>query len=144
MPIYFGPNPNGSALSVRPFEPYKGSVTDLADLTDRTRPPAVVLTGGDPTERLLIVQRVGAENRLVMMPPSSGDYLFLGPTSYNVPMLVLWSIVPNVQYFWLLDAVNQNQIIPDTHLGLVMLYGLMQVGVFLSLAVVLFQRREVG
>lgn len=144
MPIYFGPNPNGSALSVRPFEPYNGSVTALSELTDRTRPPAVVLTGGDPAERLLIAQRVGAEDRLVLSPPTSGDYLFLGPTKYNVPMLVLWSIVPNVQYFWLLDAVNQSQIIPDSHLGLVMLYGLMQVGVFLSLAVVLFQRREVG
>jgi hypothetical protein len=143
-PLYFGPNPNGMGLSVAPFTPFDGKVTELADLSDRTRPPAVVVKSTDPAERLLVVQRVGADRPLVRKPPTSGDYVFLTPTKVNPPVFVLWSVIPNVQYFWLLDAINQNQRIPASHVVLVSLYGAAQIGVFLCLAVALFQRREVG
>lgn len=143
-PIYFGPNPNGMGLSVPAFEPFDGRVTELSDLSDRSRPPAVVVKSTDPTERLLIIQRVGADRPLVKKPPQPGDYIFLTPTRINPPALVVWSIIPNVQYFWLLDAINQNQLIPASHVALVAMYGAAQIGVFLCLAVVLFQRREVG
>jgi uncharacterized membrane protein YidH (DUF202 family) len=49
-----------------------------------------------------------------------------------------------MQSFWLLDAITQNQPIPLTHVLLVYAYGLCQIVVFLSLAVILFQGRDVG
>jgi hypothetical protein len=52
--------------------------------------------------------------------------------------------VPNLQFFWLLDAVSQNQPVPLSHLVLVLMYAAVQIGAFLSLAVMLFQNRDVG
>jgi len=144
LPFYYGPNPNGFDLAVPPFEPYKGSLTELGELGDRTLPPALVITGSLGTGKSLKVQRVGADRPLVHRAPMAGDYVFLAPTRYNFLALAAWAAVPNVQFFWLVDAISQDQPVPGRHLGLVVLYGSCQVGVFLSLAVVLFQRREVG
>ena len=58
--------------------------------------------------------------------------------------MAAWGIVPNIQYFWLVDAVTQNQPVPRSHVAMLGLYAAAQVGIFLSLAVVLFQRRQVG
>jgi hypothetical protein len=52
--------------------------------------------------------------------------------------------IPNMQMFWLSDAVMQNQKIPASHMLLLTGYAACLIGVFLSLAVVLFQKREVG
>jgi hypothetical protein len=49
-----------------------------------------------------------------------------------------------MHYFWLLDAVSQNQPVPVGYLGTAALYACLQIGAFLSLAVVLFQKRDVG
>jgi hypothetical protein len=53
-------------------------------------------------------------------------------------------VVPNPQYFWLLDPISQGRRVPIEYVGLVGLYSLSQIGAFLSLAVVLFQRRDLG
>ena len=53
----------------------------------------------------------------------------------------LWPMGP---WFWLLDAVSQNRTIPPSHVARIGVYSLMQIGAFLSLAVILFQRRDVG
>ena len=58
--------------------------------------------------------------------------------------LPLWSALPNFQYFWLVDAVSQNQKIPPLHVGFVAIYAACMIGALLSLAVALFQTREVG
>ena len=55
-----------------------------------------------------------------------------------------YAIVPNFQKFWFSDAVTQGHVIPLPLLGQVLLYGLCYILVALCLAVVLFQRREVG
>jgi ABC-2 type transport system permease protein len=57
--------------------------------------------------------------------------------------LVYW-IVPNVEFFWQSEALAQGHTVPLSHLGLVSLYSLLQIGAMLCLAITLFQSREVG
>jgi ABC-type transport system involved in multi-copper enzyme maturation permease subunit len=57
---------------------------------------------------------------------------------------VCYALIPNFQVFWLSDAVQQQQEIPVSYVTLSAAYGLLMVAATLSLAVVLFQRREVG
>lgn len=60
---------------------------------------------------------------------------------------LLWPLyvaVPNLQFFWLADALTQGHPIPGGHFGTVTLYAACVVGGILSLAVLLFQRRDVG
>lgn len=56
----------------------------------------------------------------------------------------LYAIVPNFQVLWLSDALTQDHMIPRDYVGLSIVYGLLQVGIALAIAVFLFQRREVG
>jgi hypothetical protein len=55
-----------------------------------------------------------------------------------------YAIVPNFQVLWLSDALTQGHRVSVFHVGLTTFYGVMYVGVALSVAIVLFQRREVG
>ena len=55
-----------------------------------------------------------------------------------------WGTAPNLQFFWLVDAVTQAHPIPPRYVGLVALYSLAQVTGLLALAVILFQKRDVG
>jgi hypothetical protein len=144
LPFYFGPNPNGFGLAVPAFEPFKGSLTELSELGNRDLPPALVIVGSQGSGKILRVQRVGADRPLLSRPPQAGDYVFLAPTRFRPVFLAAWTLIPNIQFFWLIDAVSQDQPIPGSHILLVGLYGICQIGVFLSLAVMLFQRREVG
>ena len=57
---------------------------------------------------------------------------------------VAHAIVPNFQVFWLTDAVNQGHTIPAGYIGTTLAYGALLVVAALSIAVILFQRREVG
>jgi len=53
-------------------------------------------------------------------------------------------VVPNFQVFWLVDALTQRSPIPFDYMATVIPYGLLQTGAVLAIALVLFQRREVG
>ena len=55
-----------------------------------------------------------------------------------------YAIVPNFQVFWLADAITQDADIPFEYLAWTVPYGLVLIVVALSMAVMLFQRREVG
>ncbi|MDF1868822.1 MAG: hypothetical protein P1U30_00400, partial [Phycisphaerales bacterium] len=70
--------------------------------------------------------------------------IFLTPTKTNAAPLIAWSVIPNMQSYWLIDAINKNQPVPASHIILVLLYSATQIIVFLALAVVLFQGRDVG
>lgn len=142
MPIYYGPNPSGFMLATKPFTPFAGDVNEISQLTDRTRPPAIVISQVDGRKVRLL--RVGADTPVAPRPPRPGDWLFIKPTAYQPVFLAAWLAIPNIQFFWLTDAVTQNQPIPPSHLGLLTMYAAAMIGVFLSLAVVLFQKREVG
>ena len=53
-------------------------------------------------------------------------------------------IVPNFQVFWLADAVNQDRMIPGSYIGSTILYGVLLIMAAVCLAIILFQKREVG
>lgn len=55
-----------------------------------------------------------------------------------------YSIVPNFQVLWLSDAVTQKHVIPVGYIATTTLYGACHIFAALSVAVLLFQRREVG
>ena len=141
-PVYYGEYPSGYALAVREFAPFMGDVSNPTALADRSKPGAVAVVSQQA--RKLTMVRTGREGDLVTRPPRAGDYLFVRATKYNGLAWASWALVPNVQSFWLLDAVSQAAPIPMAHVLMVALYALAQVGVFVSLAVVLFQTREVG
>jgi hypothetical protein len=55
-----------------------------------------------------------------------------------------YAILPNFETFWFSDALTQGHVIPLALLGKVILYGILYIVVALCVAVILFQRREVG
>ena len=52
--------------------------------------------------------------------------------------------VPNLQAFWMADALTQGATITVGYLGMASLYAALAGGALVSLAVLLFQRRDVG
>ncbi len=52
--------------------------------------------------------------------------------------------IPNMQFFWTADALTQGNAISWAHVGSVTLYAISIIVVLLSLAVALFQSRDVG
>jgi ABC-type transport system involved in multi-copper enzyme maturation permease subunit len=60
---------------------------------------------------------------------------------------ILWTaraIIPDFQVLWYSDAITQEHRIPLDFVGMTVLYGGLYIVVALSLAIILFQRREVG
>lgn len=142
MPFYFSPNPNGFPMSTKAFTPAEADYSKVSVLTDFQLPPALVIT--ETRGRNIVVKHVGADASLTRFPPMPDDYVFIRPTRINKAAWAAWGMVPNVQSFWLVDAITQDQPIPASHVGLIAFYSLAQIGVFLSIAVMLFQTREVG
>ena len=68
----------------------------------------------------------------------------LGMVAWAWLFKVAYSVVPNFQVFWLADAVTQEATIPGDYLAWTIPYGILFIVICLSLAVMLFQRREVG
>ena len=68
---------------------------------------------------------------------------FLGPAAagWAAPLA---AAVPNLQTFWMADALTQAAPITARYLGTASLYAACMVAAILSLAVLLFQRRDVG
>jgi ABC-2 type transport system permease protein len=137
--FYYGSSPSGIGIITPKFEPLDEALSPEKNVRPE---PALVIV--DIDDMRLSVQQVGRESVPLSRPPFPGDSIFLQPTTVHAAPLVVWSVVPNMQAFWLLDAVTQNQPIPGSHVVLVFFYGLCQVVVFLSLAVILFQGRDVG
>jgi len=137
--FYYGSSPSGVGLVTPNFEPYTSDKTPEKDVRPE---PALVITELD--DNRVVIQQIGKEVLPLSRPPLAGDSIFLTPTAIHSGPLVIWSIVPNMQSFWLLDAVTQNQPIPGSHVMLVFFYSLCQIVVFLSLAVLLFEGRDVG
>ncbi len=140
--IYYGPNPNGFDLQVPAFEPFKGNANDPEGLFLKDKPSALVVTTGNG--RRLTIRNLGGTAVQVERPPQADDYVFTEPTRVNPVALAAWGVVPNMQFFWLTDAVTQNRPVPAGHLARIAIYSLVQVIGFLSLAVILFQKRDVG
>ncbi|MFO0836310.1 MAG: ABC transporter permease [Phycisphaerales bacterium] len=141
--FYFGPSPNGAAMYVSEFAPFAGDLAKSESLLSSSAPSGVFITAL-PDDRTVIVRNLGASAQPVTKPPSPGDYAFREPTKIGPVALTLWAANPNMQCFWLLDAVTQNTRVPAAHLGLIAIYGVLEIAAFLSLGIVLFQGRDVG
>jgi hypothetical protein len=73
-----------------------------------------------------------------------GEY-FLSVGSSGGRLLAPFSaVVPNFQFFWPADALTQGHPIPLAHVGSVSLYATCLIAAALSLAIILFQSRDVG
>lgn len=140
--IYYGPSPQGLGMAVPEFKPYQGDPADESRLFADDTPSAVIVKNSD--RKSMTIQNIGAQSLAVTRPPTEGDYVFTKPTRVNVVALGAWAAVPNMHFFWLLDAVTQNREIPSSHITKLAIYSVLQIGAFLSLAVILFQRRDVG
>lgn len=55
-----------------------------------------------------------------------------------------YAVLPNMQFFWQADALTQGREITLAHCGTVTLYAAAMIAAYLSLAVILFQDRDVG
>jgi len=138
-PVYFSASPSGVGMITPKFEPLEPETPVIENTREA---PALVIS--DIQDNRIAIMQVGETALPISRPPLPADSLFRQPTiTHSVPLMV-WSLVPNMQSFWLLDAITQNQPIPISHVGLVFLYGTCQIVVFLSLAVILFQGRDVG
>jgi len=140
--FYYGPNPSGAGLSVPTFAPFTGAVDSGAGLLGPTIASAVIVTAVN--NATLTVRNIGDKPLDVERPPRAGDFVFLGPTHINRAAALVWAALPNLQHFWLLDAVSQNQKIPPSHVLTVAGYAALQIVAILSIAVLLFQKRDVG
>lgn len=141
MSIYFGGDPSGVGMEVPVHEPFTGNPLDSDDVRGGRFPPALVVreTGADNSFTLINVGGLA-----VSRPPQQGDYVFATPTRSNFAARTAWAIIPNIQSFWLTDAVTQGHKIPPSYVGQIAAYGACQIVALLGLAVMLFQRRDVG
>lgn len=121
-PVYYGASPNGFGLAVS------------------SSPPAVIVESYE--DRVLKVVR--AEQGRAERPPAKGDYVFLEPTRVHPLAASLHGVIPNMQHYWLSDAVSQNNPIPMSHMLMLAAYAALQIIAFLGLGVLLFQERDVG
>lgn len=149
-PFYYSLAPSGFPMLVSYFDAPDKRWSSPEGAFEASMPPALVITSVKGRE--LTVQRVGGLSSSnpaqawggKPRPPEAGDYAFNRWTQVNPWALAGWGLIPNMQGYWLVDAVTQNQKIPANHVGLLAVYALVQVTGFLALAVFLFQRREVG
>jgi ABC-type transport system involved in multi-copper enzyme maturation permease subunit len=143
--IYYGASPDGLALDVPNQRPFVGDPLDPNDYNRPGTPPNVVVREVEPpVEDVYHIKILNAGNMQTVRPPLEGEFLFTTPTTIYWPARVAWSIVPNLQFFWLVDAITQTHAIPPRYVLLTAAYSGVQVIGFVSLAVILFQRREVG
>jgi len=143
-PVFYGPDPSGIALAVPAQNPFSGDPTSDAEVIRRGTPPALVVRSVSRAGEKETYTIVNVGSLPVARPPREGDFVFTRPTRSNWVARTAWSIVPNIQTFWLVDAITQGHRIPLRYIALVVVYGAVQIVGFLALAVMLFQRRDVG
>jgi len=85
--------------------------------------------------------RLDAE--LAARPPGEGSLLD-GARLLHGFCRVMYSIVPDFQVFWLADALTQKRTIPADYFAVTLPYGVMMIVAILSIATILFQRREIS
>ncbi len=140
--VYYGPNPNGVGMVVPNQGVFKGDPNKGEDVMSAKSAPALVVR--EISENKLRYTCVNVNNLPISRPPLKGDYLFSRPTGGNVLARTAWAVVPNFQFYWLVDAITQGNAITGRYLGLLAGYGGAQIAAFLALGVLLFQRRDVG
>jgi len=140
-PIYYGTDPSGLDMAVRPF-PEPGPDFDLERLLAEDQPGRIVVTRAEGED--ITIRHVGGSPARVNRPPEAGDFVFTRPTEINPIALAVWAVIPNMHYFWVVDAVTQSRPVPGQHAAMVVGYSAAQIAGFLALGMILFQRRDVG
>jgi ABC-2 type transport system permease protein len=72
------------------------------------------------------------------------DWVFGGPAQSHLWAKICYYIVPNLQIFWISDAIYEGSIIPAKYILITAVYAICYSAGILALAVALFQRRQVG
>lgn len=80
----------------------------------------------------------------VVPPEAQADGRPFTERASYIGLWIGYAIVPNLQTMLLNDALTQGHVIPISYVVLAVLYGCSYIIVALALAVILFQRREVG
>ncbi len=140
--FFYAPSPDGLGMIPPRFDPPDPELDLGRDLMPADVPPALVIF--EPGDDSIVVKCIGGSPIRLDRPPEKGDWVFLEPTTVSWPALALWATIPRMQAFWLVDAVTQAKRIPMQHVGLVLLYSVVQAGGLLGLAVLLFQDRDLG
>lgn len=140
--FYYSSAPNGFPMLVRDFPAFTGDPTKLNDIIGADTPGRILVT--EVRDRELIVRIAGENGIARFRPPEVDDFVFLEPTKTNYALLGAWGVIPNLHFFWLLDAVSQNRPVPFEYVATACAYATAQIIGFLALGVILFQRRDVG
>jgi ABC-2 family transporter protein len=140
--FYWGANPNGLGIATGSHAPFEGDPTNPQDLFSSDTASNIIVTNIE--DEHITIQNIGATPAKVTRPPEAGDYVFLQATQIQPYAATAWAVIPNLHYFWLLDAISQNVAIPFGHVYLITGYAAAQILAFLALGVILFQRRDVG
>ncbi|MEM0982853.1 MAG: ABC transporter permease subunit [Planctomycetota bacterium] len=142
LPFRFGPSPEGAGMITPAFAPPAEDLDFSRDLYANDVPPALVITNVDGLK--VTIKQIGAQPVDLRRLPERGDWCFIDHPRISWPARLAWSAIPNMQAFWLVDAVTQASEIPMSHLGLVAAYAVLQILGLLSIAVLLFEGRDVG
>ncbi|MCA9278547.1 MAG: ABC transporter permease subunit [Phycisphaeraceae bacterium] len=141
-PVYWGATPNGMNLQTSHYKPLDGDFATISNLNAPEIAPAIAVVSSEGKKAN--IQQIGRAPVKVNRPPREGDYLFVKPTRLNIAAAGVWSILPNLHFYWLLDAITQNSYIPIGHLWLIAVYAVLQICGVLCIAIALFQTRDVG
>jgi hypothetical protein len=74
----------------------------------------------------------------------ASDYLLGRHVGAHPAAWIAYAAVPNLQYFWLTDALTQQHPIGLDYVALAAGYGAMQIGAVLCVGVAMFQTRQTG
>lgn len=140
--FYYSPSPTGFPMMTASFPRFKGDFEKGETFLGADVPPGLVVSQSHGQK--LTVRMVGGKPLERIGPPKADDFVFLRPTSIRPFWLAVWGAFPNMQSFWMVDAVSQNRPIPPSYLMLAAGYALCQITIFLSLAILLFETRDVG
>lgn len=92
----------------------------------------------------LLGRRIGRLDATILDLREAGTAIDPGVLAEYWSLKTAYAIVPNFQVFWLADAITQESAIPLDYVTSAVPYGLSLIAVALAIAIVLFQRREVG
>lgn len=72
------------------------------------------------------------------------DYVFGRFAETHIWAKICWFVVPNLQIFWISDAIYEESVIPTKYVIISAVYALCYTTAILAAAIALFQRRQVG
>ncbi|MBX3381118.1 MAG: ABC transporter permease [Phycisphaeraceae bacterium] len=140
--FFYSPSPTGFPMMTASFPRFTGNFEKGETFLGADVPPGLVVSKAEGQK--LTIRMVGGKPLERIGPPKQDDFVFLRPTSIRPVWLVVWGAFPNMQSFWMVDAVSQNRPIPATYLLLAAGYAFSQITIFLALAILLFEGRDVG